>query len=384
MLWLPLLTAWAVATGSRRWCSCCGAPTPTASSRAPAPSGRGSRICARSAVHGTAARASCRRGPALWSRSCRAAPPPPPQLWEPQKLCDHAPGINEAAGIAGAVTVGAILRAALAGLLLGAKVCATLSRCCRRIRCNGVSNPLVGDIRLFAELSQYTGLPQRDHPRLLWRRAGAAGDAGAGRGAALGRVERAPAHGAGQRPVWSSGRALKEPPPKNAHSLCRSSARRAAAGRARRHPVSAARRQLHRAAGGPPLLRHRPQPARLGAGERWPPHRHRGRPPAAHRSVRSRGRLGSPAPAASSSRLQRRGRLRTGWIDLVYRIGTRRAPQAPAPQPSPDSVKPDGGRNAAALGSGKPPVVVAAATPRNIAAKMEWDLSGAGLAPAPA
>ena len=384
VLWLPLLTAWAVATGSALVLMLWRAYTHRESDEAIAryigarvPDLR-SDLLSTVQLQSELPQGASRALVAELSRRTAAAA----ATLEPQKLCDLRP-VWQAAGIAGAVTVGAILWAALAGLPLRQGLRYLVQMPPPHPVQTSVE-PLVGDIRLLLSYPKYTGLPQRTIP-------GSSGDVLALPGTqvrvearALGRVERAQLMVLANDPSSPAAGPQPAPAPKERSQpvqIVRSESRSGTLG-GTQYPLLAASFTVQRAGLYYFVIDRTPHDSvRESAGHRIDieadhPPRIDLFAPAAELEVTGTRRIELAYSAEDDFGL--------GEIDLVYRIGnTPERRKRLRPEAKPDSVKPDGGRAGRGSGSGGggPPVVVAATTPRNIAAKMEWDLSELELAP---
>lgn len=382
VLWLPLLTAWAVATGSALTLLLWRAFTHRESDEAIAryigarvPDLRSDLLSTVQLQSELPHGASAALVMELSRRTAAAA-----ATLEPQKLCDLRP-VWQAAGIASAVGVGALLWGTMVGLPLrqGLRYLVQLPPP-HPIQTS--VEPLVGDIRLLLSYPKYTGLPQRTIP-------GSSGDVLALPGTqvrvearALGRVERAQLMVLGSPAAGSpSGAASGTPGGTKEHSqpvqIVRSESRSGPLG-GTQYPLLAASFTVQQAGLYYFVIDRTPhESVRESAGHRIDieldhPPRIDLFAPAAELEVTGTRRIELAYSAEDDFGL--------GEIDLVYRIGaTPERRKHLRPEAKPDPAKEGGSR--AARSAAPAPVVAAAAAPRNIAAKIEWDLSELELAP---
>jgi hypothetical protein len=365
VLWLPLLTAWVVATSSALAMALWRAHSHQRSDEdiaryvgARVPDLRSDLLSTVQLLQeppGSTSRALVLE---LSRRTAAAA-----ATLVPAELCSFRP-VWQAAGIAGAVAVGVTLWAGLCGLPLH-KGLRYLIQVPPPHPVQTSSEPLVGDIRLLLSYPKYTGLPQRTIP-------GSSGDVLALPGTqvrvearALGRVEHA------QLIVVSSsdGGSKERAQPVQ---IVRGDSR---PGGGTQYPLLTASFTVQRAGLYYFIIERSPRDSvRESAGHRIDietdhPPRIDLFAPAAELEVTGTRRIELAYSAEDDFGL--------GDIDLVYKIGAtpeRRKHLRTAARP--DAAKPDGGRS----GRGGATVAVAAA-PRNIAAKIEWDLTELELSP---
>ncbi len=376
VLWLPLLTAWGVATGSALTLVLWRAFSHRESDEDIARY-IGARVPdLRSDLLSTVqlqAEPPGGSSQALVLELCRRTAAAAATL-TPQELCDLRPAW-QAGGIATAVAVGVVLWATMAGLPLRQGL-HYLVQLPPPHPIQTSTEPLVGDIRLLLSYPKYTGLPQRTIP-------GSSGDVLALPGTqvrvearALGRVERA-------QLIVLFGPAAVAKERAQPVQIVRADSRGGPLG-GTQYPLLTAGFTVQQADLYYFVIDRTPHDSvRESAGHRIDieadhPPRIDLFAPAAELEVTGTRRIELAYSAEDDFGL--------GEIDLVYRIGgtpERRKhlrPDARADAAKPDAAKPDGSRRPGPSSSG-PVTVAVAAAPRNIAAKIEWDLSELELAP---
>lgn len=376
VLWLPLLTAWGVATGSALTLVLWRAFSHRESDEDIARY-IGARVPdLRSDLLSTVqlqAEPPGGSSQALVLELCRRTAAAAATL-TPQELCDLRPAW-QAGGIATAVAVGVVLWATMAGLPLRQGL-HYLVQLPPPHPIQTSTEPLVGDIRLLLSYPKYTGLPQRTIP-------GSSGDVLALPGTqvrvearALGRVERA-------QLIVLFGPAAVAKERAQPVQIVRADSRGGPLG-GTQYPLLTAGFTVQQAGLYYFVIDRTPHDSvRESAGHRIDieadhPPRIDLFAPAAELEVTGTRRIELAYSAEDDFGL--------GEIDLVYRIGgtpERRKhlrPDARADAAKPDAAKPDGSRRPGPSSSG-PVTVAVAAAPRNIAAKIEWDLSELELAP---
>lgn len=383
VLWLPLLTAWGVATGSALTLVLWRAFSHRESDEDIARY-IGARVPdLRSDLLSTVqlqAEPPDGSSQALVLELCRRTAAAAATL-TPTELCELRPAW-QAGGIAAAVAVGVALWATMAGLPLRQGL-HYLVQLPPPHPIQTSTEPLVGDIRLLLSYPKYTGLPQRTIP-------GSSGDVLALPGTqvrvearALGRVERA-------QLIVLFGPAAVAKERAQPVQIVRADSRGGPLG-ATQYPLLTAGFTVQQAGLYYFVIDRTPHDSvRESAGHRIDieadhPPRIDLFAPAAELEVTGARRIELAYSAEDDFGL--------GEIDLVYRIGgtpERRKHLRPDGRSDSrpdsrsdsrtDSGKPDGSRRPGSSGSG-PVTVAVAAAPRNIAAKIEWDLSELELAP---
>jgi len=371
VLWLPLLTAWGVATGAAL-CLVLWRALSHRDSDEQIARYIGHRVPdLRSDLLSTVqllAEPQSGTSQALIQELCRRTAAAAATL-TPSELCELRPAW-QAGGIAAAVAVGVVLWASMTGLPLRQGL-HHLVQLPPPHPIQTSAEPLVGDIRLLLTYPKYTGLPQRTIP-------GSSGDVLALPGTqvrvearALGRVERA-------QLIVLFGQAALAKERAQPVQIVRTDTRGGPLG-GTQYPLLTAGFTVQQAGLYYFVIDRNPHDAvRESAGHRIDietdhPPRIDLFAPAAELEVTFARRIELAYSAEDDFGL--------GEIDLVYRIGgspERRKHLRPDARPEgrAETTKPEGGRRPAPAG----PVTVAAA-PRNIAAKIEWDLSELELAP---